>query len=303
MTTENKEISIVVTAFNRKEYLKFALTSLPTDDNIDIILVTNLEEKIISNSKKRLNYLHNEGKTYGSMIAEGIEESKNNIICFLEDDDIFSAPKIKYVSEVFRIEKNLSYYHNSYVKIDELGNDLGYEVKKNRLSFGPFSSFKDLKNTMNRGVDHNLSSIAINKQYINAKEIAALKRINLSVDTYIFSILLKEGTRLLDDNALLTNYRIHNSTSNPKVENKFDNPYIRLHKLYSNDYWLSANITQNSYLKDFLKCRSDVEKLYYSFYLGDERLKNFVTSIGCIKYLDLTTIKNRIKMFVNEFYH
>ena len=301
MTSENKEISIIVTAYNRKEYLNYAINSLPSDDNIDIVLVTNLEEKIISNDFKKISYFYNEGRTYGSMLREGINESKGNIIFFLEDDDEFSPLKVKYVKKVFKTVKNLSYYHNSYIKIDERGNDLPSQAKTNKYLFGPFSNIKELKRTMNRDVDHNLSSIVINKQYIDTKELAALNMINLSVDTYMFAMSVKDGARLFDDNVFLTKYRIHNSTSHPNIDNKLYNPYIRLHKLYSNDYILSSNISQNPYLRDFLKCRSEVEKLYYSFYLGEDRLRNILNSIQCIKYIDFTTIKNRIEMFINEF--
>jgi hypothetical protein len=70
-----------------------------------------------------MTYIHNEGKTYGDMFRAAIQESKGDIICFLEDDDIFSVDKIRYIKIIFSKESNISYYHNSYFKIDDSGKN------------------------------------------------------------------------------------------------------------------------------------------------------------------------------------
>jgi hypothetical protein len=91
---------------------------------------------------------------------------------------------------------------------------IGIDKNKERISFMSFKNSKELQKIMNRNVDHNLLSITVNKKYITTNELITLSRINLSVDTYMFAISLKEGVQLIDDNKLLTGYRIHNNTSN-----------------------------------------------------------------------------------------
>jgi hypothetical protein len=71
--------------------------------------------------------------------------------------------------------------------------------------------------------------------------------------------------------------------------------------MYSKDYKISSNITKNLYLKDFLNCKSVIEKLYYSTYTKEHILRNIINSMPCMKYMDKITIKNRIKMFINEY--
>lgn len=296
---EDKDISIIVTDFNRLQYINYALSSIPIH-GIETILVTNMNENRIYNDK--VKYIFDEGKTYGNMLKVAIQESKGDIICFLEDDDVFSPDKIKYIKKIFSSNPDLSYYHNSHFKIDGAGRRFDNERKKECLLFKPFESYHEVKRVMNRDVDHNLSSVTIKKQYVSSDELATLSKINLSVDTYMFAISLKDGTVLIDDNRLLTGYRIHSSTSNPIAKTSITNPYIRLHKLYSLDYKISSCITKNIYFKDFLICRYKIEKLYYSKYLKENILKNVIDSVPCIKYLDTTTIRNRINMSIGEFH-
>lgn len=295
---KNKNISVIITDFNRMNYINYALSSLPIDNDIETILVTNIEEDKIKNDKIKMTYIYNKGETYGDMLRVAIQESKGDIICFLEDDDIFSPDKIKYIKKIFNSSPETSYYHNSYFRIDDFGKQIGIEQNKEKISFLPFKNSKELKKIMNRNVDHNLSSITVNKRYINSSELVTLSRINLSVDTYMFAISLKEGTKLIDDNSLLTGYRIHDSTSNPNKKTSPENPYLRLHEMYSKDYKISSNITENSYFKDFLNCRYKIEKLYYSAHRKRHILQNTIDCLPCIKYLDIITIKNRVKMFI-----
>jgi len=294
----DNNVSVIVTAFDRRRYLNYALSSIPNNSHIETILVTNLEEEVIKNSENKIIYIYNEGKTYGRMLREGIEASKNDLIFFLEDDDIFSENKIKYIKKQFDSVKNLAYYHNSHFKIDEFGNNIGNEFKKERIFFSSFKSNRELKKVMNRNVDHNLSSIVINKEYINKNDLVTLDKINLSVDTYIFSILLKSEVILIDDNLRLTGYRIHNSTSNPDIQDSSYNPYRILHYLYYEDYKTSGSITENKYLKSFLNCKSLTEKLYYLQYEKQITLSDIEKLVHCLTYLDTTTIKNRINMFI-----
>ncbi len=298
---EERDITVIVTDFNRLRYIHYALSSLSINGNAEIIVVTNLDENKIKNNKVKTTYIYNKGKTYGDMIRVAIKESKGDILCFLEDDDIFYAHKLKYIKKLFNDRRGLSYYHNSYFTIDYSGKIIGNFLNKEKITFNPFNSYSEVKRMMNRNVDHNLSSITVNKQYINSKELANLSNINLSVDTYMFAISVKEGTELIDDNKILTGYRVHNSTSNPDSKNSIQNPYLRLHKMYSEDYKFSSVMATNAYLKDFLYCRYKIERLYYSVYIKKHILENVTSLIPCIKYLDGTTLKNRSKMFRKEY--
>jgi hypothetical protein len=297
---DRKDISIIVTDFNRLQFISYALSSISKDSNAEVILVTNVDKDKINDNGVRITYIFKKGETYGDMVRSALQESKGNIICFLEDDDVFTLDKIDYIKKIFGAKQNLSYYHNSHFKIDDLGKKIGEELKKEKMYFNPFKNNHEVKRIMKRDVDHNLSSIVINKQYINTNELITLSRINLSVDTYIFAISLKEGTELIDDDKQLTGYRIHDSTSNPNPKKGKDNPFIRLHKLYAEDYKISSSITENPYFRNFLNCRYKIEKLYYSAYMNEHFLEDTICTIPCLRYLGMNTIKNRINMFMKE---
>lgn len=297
-----KDLSVIVTDFNRLQFINYALSSLPKDTDVEVILVTNIDRTKISNNGVKTTYIFNKGKTYGDMVRSAIQESKGDIICFLEDDDVYTPDKIDYVKKIFGAKNNLSYYHNSYFKIDEAGKKIGEELKKASIYFTPFKNYIEVRRIMKRDVDHNLSSMVINRQYIKTNELITLSKINLSVDTYIFAVSLKEGTELIDDNKQLTGYRIHNSTSNPNNDKNKDNPFIRLHKLYAEDYRISSNVVENPYFRNFLNCRHKIEKLYYSAYMKKHFLEDSISTIPCLRYFGMNTIKNRISMFTKEYH-
>ena len=75
----------------------------------------------------------------------GAEYSSSDILCILNDDDLFTKNKLEYVLRLFNEHKNLLYYHNSFVKIGEQG-----EIGNDNV---------ELKNFM------------INTKYINKREV------------------------------------------------------------------------------------------------------------------------------------
>ncbi|MEM0135907.1 MAG: glycosyltransferase family A protein, partial [Thermoplasmatales archaeon] len=131
-------ISVIVSAHDRKKYLKEALGSclnqtLPRNQ-YEIIVVKNFIDEEIDKfiQENHLLSVFTENTTLGQKMAAGIERSSGSIICFLDDDDKFVRDKLTYVSDAFKTINNLGYFHNALITIDETG-----EILKKGLSTYP----------------------------------------------------------------------------------------------------------------------------------------------------------------------
>lgn len=161
-------VSIIIPTFGRSFTLKRAIDSvlLQTYKNFEIIIVDdnnpNTEgrietEKIISEYKDNplINYLqHKENKNGAAARNTGIDNSKGDYICFLDDDDSFLPEKLE--KQVYFLEKNkefdavyCGYYkgnkQNHYKMIGNLTKELllmMYEPVTSTLMFSRKSILK-----------------------------------------------------------------------------------------------------------------------------------------------------------------
>jgi len=123
-------ISVIVTAYNRRRYLPFALRSLEAQtlprDKFEVIVVKNFEDKDSDNIISRNSWkdLYEDSTYHGRKILAGLEESKGDVITFLEDDDVYVSNRLEEVYKAFTSFKRLVYFQNSQTIIDENGNVL-----------------------------------------------------------------------------------------------------------------------------------------------------------------------------------
>ncbi|MGC8664006.1 MAG: glycosyltransferase family 2 protein [Thermoplasmata archaeon] len=128
-------ISVIITAHDRKEFLKEAINSVinQTLDKsfYEIIVVKNFkDEKIDSYIEKwGIINIYTEEIELSKKIALGIENAKGEVISLLEDDDLFMPKKLETVYNYFKKYENLVYLHNSEYFIDEKGNPANFWVK------------------------------------------------------------------------------------------------------------------------------------------------------------------------------
>jgi len=117
-------ISVIITAYNRKEFLLDAIKSVinQTLDKryYEIIVIKNFKDEIIDRfiENNDIKNIIMDG-TIGEFLYTGIKNSSGNIISFLDDDDLFLNNKLEYVYNYFKNNNNLVYYHNMAQFIDE----------------------------------------------------------------------------------------------------------------------------------------------------------------------------------------
>lgn len=273
-------ISVIITAYNRKEYLIKAVKSVLNqslnrnyyeiiviknfiDDKIDSFLLDNNIKNIIMDG------------TEGDYILKGMEEATGEIISFLDDDDIFHHEKLEYLYKIFNEHPDLMYFHNAYLEIDD--NDNLLELNVNSIHSRNFNDFiidqndnKSIIFGLQHSADFNLSSISVSKSIKNKEYI---KHISRMTDTSIFYLALANNGTVYISSKRLTKIRFHVSTSRLSIEDdeslinsfKKSMPTVTLEMM--NDYF------QNYSFYPIIKCN------FYSNILLQQLIENSYSNL------------------------
>jgi glycosyltransferase involved in cell wall biosynthesis len=196
-------------------------------DSYEIIVVKNYLDYDELLEAKGVRHYYIQNTWLSAKLAKGIEEAKGDIICFLDDDDLFKPTKLESVNKVFE-ESQISWYKNLYEIVDMRNG-----VTKGKLNITGFNQFnkridkkdllkqyKDLSIYLNLSV--NLSTQCV-KADIARKFSDKIIKAERSIDELAFFFSLEYGSSIYVDNDILTLYRIHGnniSYYNLKVDYK-----------------------------------------------------------------------------------
>jgi len=223
-------ISVIVTAYNRRRYLPFALRSLEAQtlprDKFEVIVVKNFEDKesdgIISrNSWKNI---YNDDPYYGRMMFAGLEESKGDVITVLDDDDLYTGNRLEKVYKAFTSYERLTHFHNSQTIIDDKGNLLERPPLSKNLVGGSLIivdvdklrglakrynvSVFDLALKVRAYAWHNNSSAAVRRGVLEA-DVHLLRELLAAFDVFALASSLRAGGLIYFTDERLTLYRVH----------------------------------------------------------------------------------------------
>ena len=189
-------ITVIITAYDRKAFILKAVKSVLNqnmpEDNYELIVVKNYNDKMIDDflNKNGIKNIYSHDKSLGGKLNQAINISTGEVITFLEDDDAFLEGKLKYVYSLFDKNKNLAYYHNQYMPVNEKYETTLYK---------------------NNSPDFNMSCISIRKDIIESEKIIGIID---AIDTFMYLSALESGKLILADRKKLSIYMVHNSASN-----------------------------------------------------------------------------------------
>ena len=206
-------VSVVVTAYNRKKYLPEALRSLERQTldkgKFEVIVVKNFEDPASDEIIRRngWRWVYSDERWQGPFTLAGVEEARGEVVAFLDDDDMYAPERLQVVERAFEEAKELVYFHNAQLLVDELGRPAGARgLGGGRLCFTPASV--PLRKANRLAVDFNSSSIAVRRDVL-ASGAGLIKLIRRSFDTALFAASLRygEGRALCHVGEPLTLYR------------------------------------------------------------------------------------------------
>ncbi|BBL47982.1 glycosyltransferase family 2 protein [Metallosphaera sedula] len=297
----NVKISVIVTAHDkRKEYLPFALQSLQyqTFKDFELIVVKNFQEYDDLIEKLGGKSIVTKSEKLGGKIVEGIRIAEGDIICLLEDDDLFEPNKIEFVYNIFS-RNNISIFHNEMKFIDEKGNRLHENEKKRDKIVRKLITDREISynylfyNFIDKiKISFNLSSMAFKKNPI-LKYLHYLPNLNNGLDTLIF-FMLAYNNNIYISSEKLTFYRVHSKNySKILKEGKTDEKYVSesyltylvmkelgrenpFFKILSLDAFLYLRILDPNFSTNYLDIIKSVLELLYHDPRGSLRFYTFL---------------------------
>ena len=223
-------VSVIVTAHGRRRYLPDALRSLERQtldkEKFEVVVVKNFEDPV-SDEIIRRNAWKNivtDIKPLGGKLAIGMEESKGEIITFLEDDDMYIPERLQVVEKKFREIRGLAYFHNAQVVVDEEGNVVPPRIARPLMPPSYLGTDLVVNERIKRvpcsldyvkaltGADFNNSSIAVRRSLLGPHELEAIWPLTSAIDSYLYTrAFVGEGLLYLSVSKL-TMYRVHLGT-------------------------------------------------------------------------------------------
>lgn len=193
-------IGIVITAYNRKEFLLNAINSAVNQTldkkHYEIIVVKNFTDDSIDtfNDKHHIKSVLMDG-TIGEFLHSGISASAGDIISFLDDDDLFTEDKLEVVYNKFKDNDNVCYYHNYHTTVNE--------------------DYQEFESKVGKGVAFNISSISVRKSILNLDNV---KKIHYHQDVFMYLSSLESHKKVIIGKEKLTSYMLHNSISHIETD-------------------------------------------------------------------------------------
>lgn len=220
-------ISVIITAYNRKEFLLNAIKSV-VNQTLDkkfyeIIVIKNFGDEDTDDfiDKNNIKHILING-TIGEFLDRGISEAKGEVVSFLDDDDLFLENKLDTVHNEFKKDANIVYYHNRHFPINKDGKTI--EVKS---KYSP---------------DFNMSCISIKKSIV---KINHADKIKTSPDILMYLYALESNKQIIRGEEYLTYYMFHNSVSNIGTKNFED--YKKFITTHLNSLLDSCRLFKNSF--------------------------------------------------------
>jgi len=286
-------ISVIITAYNRKEFLldafNSALNQTLSRDKYEIIVTKNFADDKIDNYIKK-----NGGKLVffeeggiGKQIADVLKYAKGEVICFLEDDDLFTKEKLKTIYSL--MHDKICYIHNNMCYIDGNGNQIKNE------KYGNLETkilIRDKNKSKKFGIPSvNTSAISVKKELLirNKSIIEALSKIISGPDTFYYFVALDSNCDMLAIPDKLTKYRIHGSNISFQLSfyHKFCEKQVKNSLRFLHDFQIVKKIVKKEITKEVLALHTSFMQITKSFYAGSRRgiLKAYANYVKACKKL------------------
>jgi glycosyltransferase involved in cell wall biosynthesis len=214
------KISVIITAYNRRQFINEAIDSVLAQkfdhSLMELIVVTNYYvDTSIYENQIDIKHILMSG-TIGQFLCAGIGAARNEVVAFLDDDDIWIDSRTDRLAGVFQ-DKKVTFYHNLYHYVNANGNEMKYrrnverrnlDIFKEPLVFDPYWTGKKIKLALEMRSDFNLSCIAVRRDFA-LKNMGLLKKIEGAPDGFFFWIAVLSAGTLFIDSKPMVKYRVH----------------------------------------------------------------------------------------------
>ncbi len=220
-------ISVIITAHDRRAFVLSAVRSVRASGTegkgAELLVVVNYQDPLIEAGVRAegARLLTVDAQAVGAKLEAGIRATYGEILCFLEDDDLFAREKLAAVREVFEREQDLVYFHHNVQVMGAGGEPLAPEsyrgdtirtlARLGSLRMGP-SERATMLPQLPMDPYFSASAIAVRRTAV-APHLTVLREVNLVPDCFLFFASLLSKGALRWDGRPLTTYRLHGSNA------------------------------------------------------------------------------------------
>jgi glycosyltransferase involved in cell wall biosynthesis len=284
-------ISVIATAYRRRQYLYNALLSLKSQtlpkDKYEVVVVKDFEDPQVDNLIKEMGWrsVYSDEEYQGRMYLNGLKEADGDIIAFLDDDDTYAPNKLEYVYNVFSQNPDIGYLQHSYRHVDTSYRDIPMferEATRNlvprdelKLTWEEVSKYKwydypdpilYIFRSYRLYPDRNSTSIVVKRELLDRHK-DLLNGLVYEIDNFLFAAAVADKASMFFSNARLSSWTYHggNFVSRLQLRNDSSEEVERLMRLHYNHY-LSYNLISRqllNYYPNYYVCPGERHKLLY----------------------------------------
>ena len=220
-TPVRETISVIITAWRRRQFLSEALASvrIPPGSPIDLVVVSDfhnddLEREVRSRQGK---WVLSREERSGAMVADGIRVAQGSVIAFLDDDDLFHPLRLEEVRRAFEQDPELGFFHNSQVTFrDGESPSFPAALPPGRwLRISPERRARsDCEAIWTDGAGYNGSSTVVRRSLFEPS-LGEIRDIRKAVPPYLFYRAWSSSVALVMDSRPLTAVRLHSENTTP----------------------------------------------------------------------------------------
>ena len=217
-----ESFSVIVICYKRKNFLLDAVKSVLSQDyprdKIQIIVVKAFYDDEVDSFLKEndIHAVFSDTDYYGRSVADALTAATGNIVCLLDDDDIFYSNKLSKVSQIFQTDEGIYLSVNNYNIIDKNGavieSNFHEAERENQFKLGLrvlHPDDYDLNIMLNAlRMTFNSSRMCFRRGII-ANRLDLVSRISYLVDVIPIVLCLNDGRSVVSMTEELTGYRIH----------------------------------------------------------------------------------------------
>jgi hypothetical protein len=229
--TGERALSVILTAFNRRQFLRESLRSavqqsLPAH-RYEVLVLANFElsDSDLPVGANNVRVFYENSPKVGQTLARGLREATGRVVTFLDDDDLYQPDRLARVLGFFERHGDLGYYHNAFSLFTEEPRGTAGTPRRTPSdpvigTFRPGSSQNpgcadaaSLLRFLSAGsLERNLSSAAISRA-LGLAIAPSVARVEGLTDTFLLFAALSSPGVLAFDSVPLTMVRRHPSNT------------------------------------------------------------------------------------------